>query len=155
MQELKEFLIEFFASSELNRLHENYGGGRIFSDPLIGVAGGDDYIYQKYKEVVGPEHFTPLEFWLAEEQKTRPASKLRIISIAFPFVDKIRVRLGCVWVFPHFGFSLQLGEGGAVEPLPAVEATKPLLTDYAVHAFVFTAERAASESDTEAPPGAP
>ena len=68
-EELKRFLIEFFASSELNRLHENYGGGRIFSDPLIGVASGDDPIYQKYKEVVGPEHYTPLEFWLAWGKK--------------------------------------------------------------------------------------
>ena len=89
-EELRLFLKEFFASSELNHLHENYGGGRIFSDPLIGVASGDDPIYQKYKEVVGPEHYTPLEFWLAEGKESLPASKLRIISIAFPFVDKIR-----------------------------------------------------------------
>jgi len=89
-EELQLFLKDFFASSELNRLHENYGGGRIFSDPLIGVASGDDPIYQKYKEVVGPEHYTPLEFWLAEGKKSLPASKLRIISIVFPFVGKIR-----------------------------------------------------------------
>ncbi len=90
LKELKNFLIEFFTSSELNRLHENYGGGRIFSDPLVGVASGDDYIYQKYKEVIGPEHFTPLEFWQVEGKNTVPASKLRIISIVFPFSDEIR-----------------------------------------------------------------
>ena len=89
-KELELFLRDFFASSELNRLHENYGGGRIFSDPLVGVASGADPIYQKYKEVVGPEHYMPLEFWLVEGKEPLPASKLRIISIAFPFVDKIR-----------------------------------------------------------------
>ena len=50
-RELKLFLNEWFASSELNRLHENYGGGRIFSDPIIGVAKGDDPIIEKFKEV--------------------------------------------------------------------------------------------------------
>ncbi|MFX1452413.1 MAG: hypothetical protein ACFFCM_16355 [Promethearchaeota archaeon] len=89
-EELKNFLIEFFASSELNRLHENYGGGRIFSDPLIGVADGADPIYQKYKEVVGPEHYTPLEFWTAEGKEILPASKLRVISIVLPFSNEIR-----------------------------------------------------------------
>jgi epoxyqueuosine reductase QueG len=90
IEELRKYLIEFFASSELNRLHENYGGGRIFSDPLIGVAGGADPIYQKYKEVVGPEHFTPLEFWQVEGQNTVPAKDLRVISIVFPFSNQIR-----------------------------------------------------------------
>ena len=42
INELHRFLTEFFANSELNRLHENYGGGRIFSNPLLGVARGDD-----------------------------------------------------------------------------------------------------------------
>ena len=89
-EEIKQFLTKFFASSELNRLHENYGEGRIFSDPLIGVASGDDQIYQKFKEVVAPEHFTPLEFWLAEGQEPLSASNLRVLSIVFPFSDKIR-----------------------------------------------------------------
>ncbi|TFG15654.1 MAG: epoxyqueuosine reductase [Promethearchaeota archaeon] len=90
IEELKKYLIEFFDSSELNRLHKNYGGGKIFSDPLIGVASGDDLIYQKFKEVVGPEHFTPLEFWVLEGNQSIPASTLRIISIIFPFADRIR-----------------------------------------------------------------
>lgn len=88
--ELRKFLTDFFAKSDLNRLPLKYGGGRIFSDPLVGVARGDDPIYQKFKEVVGKEHFTPLEFWLIEGQKEIPESKLRIISIVFPYVDKIR-----------------------------------------------------------------
>ncbi len=90
IEELKQFLVEFFASNELNRLHGNYGGGRVFSDPLLGVAKGDDRIYLKFKDVVGAEHFTPLEFWLAEGQENLPASKLRILSIVFPFSSQIR-----------------------------------------------------------------
>jgi len=84
------FLEEWFASSELNRLHENYGGGRIFSSPLFGVASGDDPIFLKFKEVVAPDHLTPLEMWLSCGLTNVPASKLRIISIVFPFTDEIR-----------------------------------------------------------------
>jgi len=87
---LLNFLEEFFENSELNRLHNNYNGGRIFSSPLIGVTSGDDPIFQKFKEVVGPEHLTPNELWLACGQNYIPPSQLRVISIVFPFVKKIR-----------------------------------------------------------------
>ena len=90
INDLTHHLKLFFDTSELNRLHENYGGGRIFSNPIIGIAQGNDPIFQKYKEVVGPEHLTPLELWLAEGQESLPASNLYIVSIVFPYVDKIR-----------------------------------------------------------------
>ena len=90
IDELYHYLKSFFETSKLNLLHENYGGGKIFSDPIIGVARGDDPIFQKFKEVVGPEHLTPLELWLAEGQENQSASNLRVISIVFPYVDKIR-----------------------------------------------------------------
>jgi hypothetical protein len=90
MEDLYRFLKSFFEKSELNRLHENYGAGRIFNDPLIGVAQGNDPIFQKFKKVVGPKHLTPLEFWQKEGQKEIKDSNLRIISIVFPYVDKIR-----------------------------------------------------------------
>ncbi|MFX0035700.1 MAG: hypothetical protein ACFE9I_08680 [Candidatus Hermodarchaeota archaeon] len=90
IDDLYRYLNSFFESSELNRLHENYGAGRIFNDPLIGVAKGDDPIFQKFKEVVGPEHLNPLDLWLAEGQGKIHASELRVVSIVFPYVDKIR-----------------------------------------------------------------
>jgi len=88
--QLQNFLEEFFENSELNRLHRNYGGGRIFSSPLIGIASGEDPIFQKFKEVVGSEHLTPTELWLACGQDAVPSSQLRVISIVFPFVKRIR-----------------------------------------------------------------
>ena len=59
-KQLLHFLENIFGDSELNRLPEKFGGGRIFSSPLIGVATGNDPIFLKFKEVVGLEHFTPL-----------------------------------------------------------------------------------------------
>jgi epoxyqueuosine reductase QueG len=89
-EDLKHFLNEWFASSELNRFHVNYGRGRIFSDPIIGVARGDDPIIQRFKEVVDTDHLTPVELWSFEGQRNIPASNLRIISVIFPYVDKVR-----------------------------------------------------------------
>ena len=89
-KELLQFLNAFFDDSELNRIHENYGGGRIFSDPLIGVASGDDPIFPKYKELITPEYLTPLELWETCDQKEILSSNLRVVSIVFPYVDKIR-----------------------------------------------------------------
>jgi ferredoxin len=90
IKDLQQYLNKFFSASELNRLHKNYGGGRIFDDPLIGVASGDDYIFPKYKELITPEYLTPLELWVGCDQKEIHASNLRVVSIVFPYIDKIR-----------------------------------------------------------------
>ena len=92
-EEFEQFLNQEFSRNKLNRLHKNYGGGKFFSTPYIGVSSGDDPLYQKYKEVVGPEHYTPAELWLADglPNEERLASKLRVVSIVCPFVDEIRI----------------------------------------------------------------
>lgn len=90
ISKLQNFLSEFFATTELNRLHDNYGGDKYFSDPILGVCNGADPIINKFKEVIAPEHFTPLELWLAEGKSKVKPEDLRVISIVFPYVDKIR-----------------------------------------------------------------
>ena len=81
---------DLFENSELNLLPEEYGGGNIFSAPLIGVASGDDDIFRQYKQIIAEEHLTPLEFWLKDGKEEVDPSKLRVLSIVFPFSDKIR-----------------------------------------------------------------
>jgi len=89
-----EFIEGIFESNDLNRLPEKYGGDRIFQAPIIGVAGGDDPIFKKYKdsEVVGPKHMTPQEMWLAGGLPDRDnlKARLRIVSIVFPYSNEIR-----------------------------------------------------------------
>jgi epoxyqueuosine reductase len=87
---LKEYLELFFDASKLNRLPKQVGGEKIFSSPLIGVAKGDDPIFLKFKEVVGPEHYTPHEMWNLNMKKRVLANQLRVLSIIFPFSQKIR-----------------------------------------------------------------
>ncbi|MFX0140780.1 MAG: hypothetical protein ACFFDN_44490 [Candidatus Hodarchaeota archaeon] len=88
--ELLGYLEQEFETSALNRLPEKFGGGKIFSHPLIGVARGSDPIFQKFKETVGSEHLTPLEMWMTSGQEELPAAELYTISIVCPFVEKIR-----------------------------------------------------------------
>ncbi|MFX0074360.1 MAG: hypothetical protein ACFE96_02885 [Candidatus Hermodarchaeota archaeon] len=89
---MKAFLKEEFEFNELNRLPEEYGSGKIFSQPQIGIAQGNDPIFFKFKEIIGSEHYTPLEMWLASGQEQVPASNLYVVSIVYPFTDEIRKR---------------------------------------------------------------
>ncbi|MFX1278468.1 MAG: hypothetical protein ACFFA3_03575 [Promethearchaeota archaeon] len=85
-----EFLIDLFSKNKLNRLPESYGGDRIFSNPIIGVAQGDDSIFKKYKEIISPKHLTPEEVWKAAKLSNIEDSNLRILSIVCPFSNQIR-----------------------------------------------------------------
>jgi epoxyqueuosine reductase len=90
--EVQQFLDEMFASNTLNRLPEAYGGDRIFDTPIFGVARGDDPIFLKYEDVVGPEHLTPAQMWRQSglAAASHLPEQLRILSIIFPYVDLIR-----------------------------------------------------------------
>lgn len=90
IEEIKQYLNDFFEKSELNRLPKKFDGIRVFSDPLLGVASGDDHIFQEYKSVVNPQHYTPLEFWLIEGKEEKSPSELRVLSIVFPFSESVR-----------------------------------------------------------------
>jgi epoxyqueuosine reductase QueG len=85
-----EFLADLFSKNELNRLPKSYTGDRIFSNPLIGVAKGDDPIFKKYKEIISSKHLTPNEMWNAAGLQYVKDSNLRILSIACPFSNQIR-----------------------------------------------------------------
>lgn len=91
-EQVRRFLEELFATNELNRLPEKYGGGLIFDTPLMGVSRGDDHIFEKFKDVVAPEHLTPAEMWLASglPNDNGLTARLRIVSIIFPYVGRIR-----------------------------------------------------------------
>jgi len=91
-KDVSQFIEKLFATNPLNRLPEQYGGGRIFARPIIGVAKGDDPIFLKYKEVVGPKHLTPAEMWLQSGLPDDPdiSARLRKISVIFPYVERIR-----------------------------------------------------------------
>ena len=91
-KQLKLFLDGVFASHELNRLPQMFGGGQIFSAPLIGVSCGDDDIFGRFKDIIGPEHLTPSEMWTQSgfQEDKNLANRLRILSVVFPYLGIIR-----------------------------------------------------------------
>lgn len=92
IDEICDYITGLCARHELNRLPAEFGGGRFFGAPLVGVADGNDPIFQKFKEVVAPEHLTPSEMWLASRLPGAAtlAEQLHVVSIVFPYVPAIR-----------------------------------------------------------------
>jgi hypothetical protein len=110
--DVSQFLKDLFDSSELNRLPPEYGGHRLFKEPVIGVSAGDDPIFEKFKEVVTPTHLTPAEMWSKSASSKRSgqddlpigspqpdagtwtdldelAARLKVLSIVFPYTRSI------------------------------------------------------------------
>lgn len=63
-------------------------GGRYYEPPLIGFTPGNDPIFEKFREVVSPEHITPVEAmtWLADSKGTTPPlpEEITVISYILP-----------------------------------------------------------------------
>ena len=87
-----DFIDKCLVNCGVNRLDAQYGGGHIFSGPIIGVANGADEIFEKYKKVVGVEHMTPFELWEQSRvsKESDRAGELRILSVVFPYNDEIQ-----------------------------------------------------------------
>lgn len=60
IRHIRHLIESFVRESTENRLAE-IDGEPIFEAPLVGVAAGDDPIFEEYKSIVGPFHLTPAE----------------------------------------------------------------------------------------------
>ncbi len=60
----------------------------IFEKPLVGFVRGDDPIFDQFKEIIGPHHFTPWEImkWQAENNGVTPPDPkdLSVVSFVMP-----------------------------------------------------------------------
>jgi len=77
-----------------NSMEYPFYGERIFDEPLIGFIRGDDPIFNDYKTIIGPHHFTPEEImaWQAEKNNV-PAPKaeeLSVISFVMPITKQTK-----------------------------------------------------------------
>ena len=58
---------------------------RTWDAPLVGFADGADALYEQYKHVVGPSHWSPLEaFLLAWPGSQAQAQELTVVSWILP-----------------------------------------------------------------------
>ena len=81
---IAQLIEDFIAQSPENTL-QNKTNDRAFDAPLVGFSRGDDPIYETYKEVVGPFHWTPLQaFNQTFGDTTVAAEELAVISWILP-----------------------------------------------------------------------
>jgi len=75
---------EFIEKSPQNTL-QNKANDKAFDTPLVGFSRGDDPLFETYKEVVGPFHWTPLEIFTRtfKELAVKPED-LTVISWILP-----------------------------------------------------------------------
>lgn len=77
-------IIQNFVNGPENSLQDGTGE-RAWDAPIVGFANGADPIFQQYKEVVGPFHWTPLEIFAATypDVEVTPG-ELTVISYILP-----------------------------------------------------------------------
>lgn len=85
---IKQAIGKFVRTSPANRL-DSFGGDRIFEEPLVGFADGDDPLFNEYKKVVHESHFLPREILgLHLGEKPNPTvpnlESVSVISFVFP-----------------------------------------------------------------------
>lgn len=81
---LKRAIEDFIENSPENTL-QNENNDKAFDTPLVGFSKGDDPLYETYKEVVGPFHWTPLEiFTKTFRDMSVKAEELTVISWILP-----------------------------------------------------------------------
>ncbi len=80
----------FLADSPTNTL-DNQAGDKAWDDALVGFAAGADPMWQRYKEYVGPFHWTPWEVY-NQHQPQHPASaeELSVIVWVLPQREMVR-----------------------------------------------------------------
>jgi len=66
----------------------------IFDPPLVGFVRGNDLIFDQFKEIIGPHHFTPWEImkWQAENNGVEPpdAKDISVVSFVMPITRNTR-----------------------------------------------------------------
>ncbi len=99
-----------------NSMEYPYYGEPVFMEPLIGFVRGNDQIFEKFKKVIGPHHFTPLEImkWQAEKNGVEPpeAEDISVVSFIMPFTRITRQDNASAkeWTTERWAQSRLLGE---------------------------------------------
>ena len=104
------------ASHPDNQMEYPFLGERIFEEPLVGFVRGNDPIFDRFKEVIGPHHFTPWEImrWQAEKNGVKPPEPedISVVSFAMPLSqDTKRDNAAAVeWASERWAQTRLLGE---------------------------------------------
>jgi epoxyqueuosine reductase len=89
-----EMAIKEYVATSPNNLMPDFPGERMWDEPLIGFADGDDPLFAEYKKIIGAFHMTPRESLEMHLQKKtlgydRPA-RVSVVSYFLPSTWPIR-----------------------------------------------------------------
>jgi epoxyqueuosine reductase len=88
--EVESIIRDFWASAQSNSLHLETGE-MAWLTPQVAIARGDDPLFLRHKEMIGPFLWTPEEaFALAFPDDPAPGSELRVISYVLPQTPQTR-----------------------------------------------------------------
>jgi len=107
-----------------NRLVD-FAGQAVFDDPLVGVADGDDPLFERFRSVVSPRHLLPREVLSRYCAADADLSHVSVIVWALPFTEEIRrSNRGPDW--PSELYSVARNNGGALNDEIRRDLTKML-----------------------------
>jgi len=86
---LYTFVWDFYKDHELNKFRHDETK-QFFDAPLIGYAAGDDPMFERFKETVGPFLLTPQEAWATIRPDEEVPEQLTAISILLPQTKAVR-----------------------------------------------------------------
>ena len=110
---LKKAIKDFVETSPLNNF-KCLEGGRIFDEPLVGFADGDDPIFKEYKTIIGDFHLTPreaLESVLRSKNIDKSPVQLSVISFVLPVTYETRLSLRKETLVPSLRWNHTRWEG--------------------------------------------
>ncbi len=94
-------------------LLRDFDGQPIFGAPLVGVADGDDPLFETFRSVVGPDHLLPRVVLRHQSPADAAPVQVRVIAWALPFTQVIR-RSNQGSGLPSRLYSLARCNGGAL-----------------------------------------
>jgi epoxyqueuosine reductase QueG len=109
---IQQLITRIVLDSPLNFL-EDFQGIQIFQAPIVGVADGDDPLFDTFLKVVSPQHIIPRDFFKRKCQMNTDMSNVTVVSWALPFTEAIRGsnRSG---KWPSHLYSLARNNGGSL-----------------------------------------
>lgn len=109
---IKNTITDLVHDAPENRLLD-FGGQTVFNAPLIGIANGDDPLFEEFKKVVSPGHIQPREFLRRFSPQSADLTHVSVIVWALPFAKEVR-QSNRVKNMPSKLYSLARNNGGAL-----------------------------------------
>ncbi len=87
---VEKLIFDFWSHSDLNTLN-NGTGEKAWAEPLVAIARGDDPLFRKFKEDIGPFYWLPEEAWqLKFPDEAIAAPELSVIVYVLPQTEATR-----------------------------------------------------------------